>query len=189
MQPRFALLAFVSIGLASCGLLDEKYIVRDYAPGPTINLVTDSPEVRRLITLEEARASEDARTYQAMLHKYGNTAIVESRQHPENYFPQHVKFLTEMTHQPSVSIPKWSYARALERSHARCEADASLSAQYWKVMITSGARRGQEGWLCYLKELFPENPIDSSIQQFDRPQHENDVRVVAGSRRAAEPSP
>jgi hypothetical protein len=154
------------------------YYIRDTGAEPVV-LVTDSSEVRRLIALEEAHAPEEIKAGEALLQQYEPLAIVERRQHPERYFPEHSRFLDALAHQPSVKAPVGSYARLLEMSHAKCCADPSLSGEYAKVRLTSGPLRGREGWLCYRRDLAPSVLIDS----FSRPGQENDIPVVAEFRR------
>jgi hypothetical protein len=162
MRLRTACVIFGSVGIVGCGaiLTENDYVIRGNTPGTAIKLIRDSPEVRELIALEETQAPAEVHGGEALLLKSGAVAIVERRQHPERYFPEHVKFVEAMTHQVGPMAPVGSYARVLERSHAKCERDPSLSAEYWKVMVKDGPMRGEEGWLCYLKDLFPVNPVE-----------------------------
>ncbi len=138
-----------------------------------VQLISDTSAVWRLITIEERDGPEEVRIGEALLIKYGPLAIVERRRHADQYFPQHVKFLDEMAHQPSVKAPNGSYVRLLVRTNAKCEADPTLSAEYAKVRITSGSLRGSEGWLCYWRDIAP--TIESSIPRFSVP-HSQDER-------------
>jgi hypothetical protein len=147
--------------------------------GDGVRLVSDGPDVRRLFTNELARVFEETRAGEELLEKFGPAAIVERRQHPEMYFPEHVKFVEAMAHQPSVTVPVGSYARLLERSRAKCEADPSISGEYAKVRITSGPLRGKAGWLCYWRDLTPTVNIDSYSPPSGRPQ----LTSIVGSHR------
>src|SRR5580658_2088772 len=68
------------------------YCIRDTGPEPVV-LITDSSEVRRLIAVEEAHAPDEIKTGEALLRQYEPRAVVERRQHPERYFPEHIWFL------------------------------------------------------------------------------------------------
>jgi hypothetical protein len=64
---------------------------------------------------------------------------------------EHVLFTSPMTDRPSMLIPQGSYARLLERSHAKC----GVASEYARVRITSGLSRGAEGWVCFGNDLVP----------------------------------
>jgi hypothetical protein len=151
-------LGIVAFAIVAAGLWifspSHAFYVRE--DSTIVRLIADTPAVRGLITVEERNGPDEVRVGEMSLIQYGPmTAMAERRHHADKYFPQHVKFLSEMAHQPSVRAPNGSYVRVLDRSHAKCEEDPSLSAEYARVRITSGSLRGSEGWLCYWKDITP----------------------------------
>jgi hypothetical protein len=89
-------------------------------------LVLDSPEVRRLILLQESRTSDS---------------------------PEHVRFIAAMAEQPGIEIPARSYARLVESSRARCGDDPTNHENYLRVRVTTGALKGEEGWTCVPRDF------------------------------------
>jgi hypothetical protein len=69
---------------------------------------------------------------------------------------EHILFTSPMTDRPSILIPQGTYARLLERSHAKC----GVSSEYARVRITSGLSQGVEGWLCFANDLAPTKWIE-----------------------------
>jgi hypothetical protein len=169
-----------AVGIAAWWVFSptHAYYIRDTGTEPVL-LIADSSEVRHLIAREEAHAPEEVKVGEALLQQYEPLAVVERREHPERYFPEHIRFLDALTHQPHVTAPAGSYARLLEMSHAKCNSDPSLSGEYAKVRLTSGPMRGREGWLCYWRDLTPTILIDSSIPRFIQPGRECDGRFIA----------
>jgi hypothetical protein len=64
---------------------------------------------------------------------------------------EHILFTSPMMDRPSILIPQGTYARLLERSHAKCDGEGD----YARVRITSGLTQGTEGWLCFPKDIAP----------------------------------
>jgi hypothetical protein len=125
---------------------DHAYRTRSQVSN-NVRLLIDSSEVRHLITVEETRVAKDA-------------AMRKTPVTPGHYPLEHLEFLEAMNRQLANTAPIASYARLLIRSHAPCEADPTMSPKFVKVRITSGDKRGVEGWVCE-DELAPRMLIDS----------------------------
>jgi hypothetical protein len=66
------------------------------------------------------------------------------------------QLLGAMAREPGVEIPGGSYARLVEFSQAQCEDFNRF--HFMKVRITSGPRRGAEGWACFMIDVSPTFP-------------------------------
>src|SRR5436190_545774 len=85
-----------------CRLLDPDFqtITRDGLP---IHVLTDTPEVRRLLR-EEKR--EDEQTYRLLKQQHtneeGGRIVRDMMEHPERYAPRRKEFLKRMAQQPGT---------------------------------------------------------------------------------------
>ncbi len=125
------------------------YVVQGSPPGSTVKLVTDGAEVRTLMGEQERRAPSEDSLAEEALQRGGYPTGVDMRLHPEKYNPGRVQFIDSMKHLPAVAVPAGSYARFLEQSKAKCEVVSYYNAMYVKVRITTGPKRGVEGWACF----------------------------------------
>jgi hypothetical protein len=115
-------------------------------------LVSDSPEVRRLIADEDAGEEEVNRFWREHhsaeeIHQ----RLMDMAQHPERYPPGRSEFLETMTHMPGVYVEGRSYCSVIVRSKSTCGRLPIETASYLLVRISTGPSRGKEGWICESK--------------------------------------
>ncbi len=130
-----------------------------------VRLVSDSPEVRRLIAQQEVfqpkeraeidRFNEDA---SRLRQKWILEATPESARQlreldPERYIPERTAFLDAMAQAPGVTVQGGSYCRIIARSEAMCARYPGFNSIYFRVRITSGPSKGQEGWGCLGEDI------------------------------------
>jgi len=126
---------------------------------PEVRLISDSPDVRLLISRQEkSDAAElhwlrESRTHDERVH-----GVEDRRRHPERYAPTLRSFIDAMAAKPGVAVRGGNACRLLERSQARCTPDPLDTFAYVKVRITEGHERGQEGWVCEVRDVVSTTP-------------------------------
>jgi len=120
-----------------------------------IRLIPDTPEVRLLISAEEKLDAPEIRWLKgSQPHDERVSGVNERRQHPERYAPTLKQFTTAMESKRNISVPGGTLCRVVERSDARCTALPLDTFAYVKIRIIEGPKRGQEGWVCELRDVF-----------------------------------
>jgi hypothetical protein len=132
MRVHAAFVVGVSLATFGCGLVglvDPNYAYATQGDlHPTIHLVRDTPEVRALLA---------------------NAA-------PQKVAPSTAQLRDAMAREPGVVVPGGSYVRLLEFSRAQCEDFNHFN--FMKVRVTSGRRKGAEGWACFMTDISPTFP-------------------------------
>jgi len=77
----------------------------------------------------------------------------ELGQHPDRYIPERIAFLDAMARAPGVTVSGESYCRIINRSKAMCDRHPGPNPTYFKVRISSGPSKGQEGWGCLGEDI------------------------------------
>ena len=99
-----------------------------------ILLVSDTPQVRHLISEEDAREEEVRRFFR--------------EPHTRQYPPGRTEFLRSMAQMPGVYVPGRSYCNIVERSKSKCGSPPVETATYVLVQVTTGPSHGERGWVC-----------------------------------------
>lgn len=112
-------------------------------------LISDSPEVRRLLADQDARQYDSDRFWREKhTVEEGSERIRDMGKHPEQYPPGRTEFLKAMLAMPGFLIPGSPYCDVVERSRSKCGALPIETAVYVLIKITTGPSRGKEGWVC-----------------------------------------
>jgi len=152
-----ALAAIVSS--TGCALIYRSEMFLSYRPkgvyqlnGPAsarVALISDSPEVRRLLAEEDSREEAMDRFYrEPHAEQEGKQHVLEIMQHPEQYPPGRLDFLKAMSQMPGVTVPGGSYSDLIERSRSTCDPSPVYTTKYVLVRVTSGPSKGEKGWMC-----------------------------------------
>jgi hypothetical protein len=99
-------------------------VTHQYEP---TRFVADTPEVRRLLSMEED--------------------VIAKGNYQEN-LPERNAIFDRVLIQPTVEFPPHSYARLLERSSAICSKGLYSNPIFLKVEATTGPAKGKIGWAC-----------------------------------------
>ena len=159
--------AILLLPTSGCLLLFNPNRAAITAARQQVRLVADSPEVRRLIAQQEAFSPQEKAEIDRF---FADTASLEQKwfrdanpealrqlrefgQHPERYIPERAAFLDAMVQAPGVTVPGQSYCRIINRSNAMCDRHPGHNPTYFKVRITSGPSKGQEGWGCLGEDI------------------------------------
>ena len=132
-----------------------------------VRLVSDSPEVRRLIAEQEAfqlqekteidRFHADSASLEQKWFRDANLEALrqlrELGQHPDRYIPERIAFLDAMARAPGVTVSGESYCRIINRSKAMCDRHPGPNPTYFKVRISIRPSKGQEGWGCLGEDI------------------------------------
>jgi hypothetical protein len=112
-------------------------------------LIYDHPGVQRLLAEETSREAEQRR-FRAEKHSHSENAarVEDMRKHPERYIQGRREFLNSMERQPSIKVPDRTNLRTLGKSQASCLIYPHWEDVWVHVRVTSGALKGQEGWIC-----------------------------------------
>lgn len=123
-----------------------------------VALVTDSPEVRRLLAKEDAREDEVSRFFrEPHTGREGFQRLDDMRQHPDQYPPGRTEFLRAMSQMAGISVPGRSYCDLIERSKSKCGPSPISTAVFVLVRVTTGRSKGKSGWICQgdMQQQFP----------------------------------
>jgi len=127
---------------------------------PELRLISDSPEVRRLISDQEKSDAADLQWLKWKQPRDERVRGVEDRRrNPERYAPTLRPFIAAMAAEPNFVVRGGTSCRIVERSHARCAALPLDALMYVKVRIMRGPNRGQEGWACAGRDVVPTAPF------------------------------
>jgi hypothetical protein len=152
MERVAVILLIGSIGSTGCIFLSSRAWRVTGNSKTKVLLVSDSLEVRRLVTDEDAGEEEVNRFWR---EDHGaeerHQRLMDMAQHPEQYPPGRSKFLETMARMPGVYVEGRSYCSVIVRSKSRCGRLPIETASYLFVRITSGPSRGQQGWICESK--------------------------------------
>jgi hypothetical protein len=121
-------------------------------------LISDSPEVRRLLGEEDAREETVSQFWREHpTEEEGRRRVEDMIQHPDEYPPRRNEFLKTMTGMPGMAVPGRSYCDIIERSKSTCGRLPTETATYVLVQVTTGPSKGQSGWVCQqqLRLLLP----------------------------------
>lgn len=123
-----------------------------------IALISDSPDVRRLLAEEDTREEPVIQFWrEPHTQEEGKRRVEDMIQHPDQYPLGGPDFLHAMSQMPTVSVPDKSYCDVVERSKSKCGRLPIETATYVLVQVTSGKSKGQRGWICesQVQGLFP----------------------------------
>jgi hypothetical protein len=123
-----------------------------------VMLLTDSPDIRRLLADEDAHEEEVSRFFREPHTKEESFQRLEDmRQHPDQYPPGRTEFLKAMTQMPGISVAGRSYCDLIERSKSKCQPSPAVASLYVLVQVTTGSSRGKRGWICeyFVQPQFP----------------------------------
>jgi hypothetical protein len=115
-----------------------------------ISVVLDSPEVRRLVALEESRQAQVDQLWRDQ-HKRAEAEreLQEALRNPEGYSPSRKEFFEAMARAPRIPARENTRVRVLEVSKARCSYSApEATITYLRVLVINGASKGQQAWIC-----------------------------------------
>ena len=147
----FCATLIVSLDSWGCALISSNRDFRIYggSPNTQVLLVTDSPEVRQVLTDEDAREEGVNRYWrEAQTPEERRERIEDMTKHPEHYPSSRSEFLQSMARMPGVYVPERSYCRVIQRSKSTCGPTPIETAVYVMVSVTTGASRGRQGWVC-----------------------------------------
>ncbi len=114
-----------------------------------VTLITDSPEVRRMLAEEDAREEEvDHFRREPHTKEEGFQRLEDMRQHPDQYPPGRTEFLKAMGQMPGISVAGRSYCDLIERSKSTCGRSPIETATFVLVRVTTGRSKGKSGWIC-----------------------------------------
>jgi hypothetical protein len=143
---RFPLIV-ISVVLMTCGCdvlnPNRQLITQDR----TILLISVSPEVDHLLSVERIQEAEASRRLPEGTKEESLRRFRKLLKDPERYYPGHGSFLSAMAQQPSAAIPPKSYLRPLDDSKAKCS-DPTYTTNFIKVRVTSGSLQGRVGRVC-----------------------------------------
>jgi hypothetical protein len=132
--------------MGGCFNSDRALVTQDSSH---VYLVEDSPDVRRLLSVQKTRDDEfDEFRREKHTSEEGLRRVEDMLVNPERYAPGRKEFLVAMSRQPGISVPEKTYARLLQYSGAHCTPRPGYTTVYIKVRITSGPFLGREGWVC-----------------------------------------
>jgi hypothetical protein len=123
-----------------------------------VTLITDSPEVRRLLDEEDAREEEVSRFFrEPHSREDGNAHVKDMALQPDQYPPGRSEFLKAMSQMPGISVTGRSYCELIERTKSKCGASPIETAVFVLVRVTTGPSRGKRGWICQtqVQQQFP----------------------------------
>ena len=105
-----------------------------------VDIILDSPDVRQLISAYAAKAAEIDHDLSREPH-----TLQYERDH---IMPARTEFLTAMGRAPHITVKENTRCRMLEISKAQCSRIAEATITYVKVVITNGAYKDQQAWVC-----------------------------------------
>jgi hypothetical protein len=113
-------------------------------------VVIDSPEIRRLVSDQEARQAEVDRFWREdHTSEEKNQRIRDMARHPDNFPAGRMEFLEAMANAPGLTVPGKTRAKVVEISKARCLPDAFSTISFIRVLVSGKkAPGGTEVWLC-----------------------------------------
>jgi hypothetical protein len=155
-----AIASVLLVGSSACLILSERYWKwrLEGSPNSSITLISDSPEVRRLLGEEDAREEALSQFWRKPHTKEEGTRRIEDMiQHPDAYPPGRTEFLKAMSGMSGANVPGGLYCDIVEQSKSKCGRLPIETATYVLVQITSGPTKGQRGWVCQeqVHQLFP----------------------------------
>jgi hypothetical protein len=122
---------------------------------PETRLISDSPDVRLLISEQEKDDAAELRWLRGSHSRDEQIRGTKDRRlHPERYASTLGPFLDAMAAKPGFSVRGGTMCRLLETSQARCTIDRLDTHVYVKLRVGAGPKRGQEGWACAGVEVF-----------------------------------
>ncbi len=123
---------------------------------PEVQLISDSPEVQRLILAQEKSDATELRWLkESQAHDERVRGVQDRRRNPGRYAPTLLSFLESMAAMPAFPVRGGTTCRLLERSQARCTPNPLDTHAYVKVRITGGPERGEQGWACEVRDVVP----------------------------------
>jgi hypothetical protein len=138
------------IDLAGCAFIlpGRFWRLNGHSKAP-VTLITDSPEVRRMLAEEDAREEEVSRFWrEPHTREEGIAHIRDMASHPDQYPPGRTEFLKAMSQMSGISVAGTSYCDLVERSKSKCGRLPIETAVYMLVRVTTGSSKGKQGWIC-----------------------------------------
>jgi hypothetical protein len=138
------LLAFLSLVVSACSLLDKERSVTQTAEV----IALDTAEARILISEQGNQDITQEQSLAKLSPVNRNRRLADIMAHPDGYEQARGAFLAAMLRLPSAALDPGTYYEEIESSQAKCRNDAISTMVYVRVRILSGPLKGTAGWRC-----------------------------------------
>lgn len=156
MKAAFQAAILVALAGSIAGQPPDTFTIRtEYR----LRLVSDSPEVRRLIADEEKRQIETEVFWGEHSREEQLRHVRYLMEHPQDISPERRQFLDAMAAAPALSVQRKTRAKVLAVSKARCLRDGLSTTTFVRMLLAGKSPPGgAEVWVCLNGTAFDNVP-------------------------------